>query len=232
MFEKIYEFRYSDLNRYSNIKESTVLDLFQDISGLHVTQVGLPPEKLAEMSMVFLLEGWHVRFDEPLSRNSNVTVTTGIMEMTSLRSTRKYEIFQNGKCAVTGTAVWYAINTDKMRIMRVPDELFGMFDCIDEEDNGLPYISLRPSTEHTLVGEKKIENRDLDTNHHLNNVKSVEIALDFLPDDFKITELCVKYRKEILKGETIKIYSHSSEEGTFLEIVNENGDVCVIVGVK
>lgn len=231
MFSNKYSFRYGDLDSSGKIKVSTILDLLQDISGLHLTDCGVPPEKLSEMNLAFLLEGWHVRFEKPLDR-SDATVSTGIMRMTDIRTNRKYEIHQNGDCAVRGTAVWYAVDTERMRVARLSDDFFGIFDCISEEDNNLPYISLRPGKDLEFIGERVVEKRDLDTNHHLNNVKSVEIVLDFLPDDFLISELSVKYRKEILKNENIKIFSKQTDDAVAFEVVNEAGDVCIMVEAR
>lgn len=232
MFEKRYEFTYGDLNCDGKIRVSTILDCLQDISGLHSDACGVGTPKLKELSMVWLLEGWRVRFESPFDKDKDAITFTGIMKMTDLRSYRKYEMYQHGERKITASGVWYAVDTEKMRIKRIPEIFMDAFESIDEEDNGLEYVSLRGAKEKTLVGEKDVEKRDLDTNQHLNNVKSVEIALDFIPDGFKIEELSVKYRKEILKGEHIRIYESNTAEGTQLEILNESDDVCVIVDVK
>ncbi len=232
MFEKVYEFTYGDLNCDGDIRVSTILDCLQDISGLHSTAYGVGTPKLKEHSMVWLLEGWRVRFDAPFDKDKTASAFTGIMEMTDFRSYRKYEMYQDGERKLTATGVWYAVDTEKMRIKRIPEIFADAFESVTEEDNSLPYVSLRSAREKTCVGEKDVEKRDLDTNHHLNNVKSVEIALDFLDDKFKVEEFSVKYRKEIRKGEHIRIYESKTETGVQLEILNEADDVCVIVDVK
>ena len=52
---------------------------------------------------------------------------------------------------------------------------------------------------------------------------------NFVPDNFEISELQVKYRKELKAGEPIKIYGKQMDNGYYYEIQNENNDFCVLV---
>ena len=229
MFIKEYELRYSDIDNCGKIKTSTVLDLLQDISIAHADYVGLDSQKFRSVSVACLLAGWRVRFIKPLDDRKKVTVRTGLMNTTKCEATRKYEIWQNDECKVIATGVWFTVNTEKMKIARVVDELFAVFESVSEEDNHLPCAKLKPEEGAVLLGETCVQRRDLDTNNHMNNVKSVEEVLNFVPDNFEISELQVKYRKELKAGEPIKIYGKQMDNGYYYEIQNENNDFCVLV---
>ena len=151
------------------------------------------------------------------------------MSITKCEAYRKYEIWQNGECKVIATAVWFTVNTEKMRIARVTEELFTAFESTSEEDNNLPCEKLRPKKNPVLLGKTVVGKRDLDTNNHMNNVKSVETVLNYIPDDFKISELQVKYRKEIKGGEKIKILGNIENGEFYAEIRNENDDLCILM---
>lgn len=228
MFSKEYEFRYGDLDCNGNIKVSAILELLQDISVRHSDSAGstaVMPDNTA-----WLLDGWRVKILNHVKQDK-VTINTGIMDMTGIRSPRKYEVYQEGKLCVIATAVWYLVDMEKRRIMKVPPEVSGAFDCVSEEDNGLPHVSLKPISDGETYTSRSIERRDLDTNRHLNNVKAVDIALESIPDEFAFTELLVKYRKEILKDEEIRISSVTEEDSVQIELANGNGESCVLVKV-
>lgn len=229
MFSIDYNFRYSDVDKDGRIKISTVLDLLQDVSIAHANFAGLGSERLAKEKIAFLLDGWRVRFDKPFDKSKNVTVKTGIMRIRKCETLRKYEIWQSGECKVTGTAVWYSVNTEKRVIARLAEEFYSDFDNIAEEDNGLEYVSLRPERSAEFRADAKVAGRDIDTNHHMNNVKSVELILDFLPDGFEASELQVKYRKELREAEEVKICGTQTDDGYYLEIKNAEDKPCVIV---
>ena len=229
MYIKDYEFRYSDIDKDGNIKVSTVLDLLQDISIAHTAKVGLNTDKMRSMSVACLLEGWRIRFDEPLTADKKVTVETGITQIHRCESIRRYEIRQGGRCKVTATAVWFTVDIAQMKIIRIPQIFFEVYESTSEPDNGLKYIKLRPQKDSVLFGEAKVESRDLDTNNHMNNAKSVEVAMNFLPQDFDISELRIKYCKELKKNENIRIFSNQADTQFHCEIRNENDEPCVII---
>ena len=230
LFEKKYEFRYGDMDKNGNIKTAAILDVLQDISISHSADVGLGLNELYSRSLAWLLEGWRVKFSEPLS-TSEITVKTGIMKMHHFSSYRKYEIWQDGKCKVTGTASWFSVNTKTLRAVIVPEEISSAYGCTDEPENGLPFLKLRPKEGPEFVSENPVAKRDLDTNNHMNNVKSAEIALELLPDGADIDELQVTYRKAIQPEDTVKQCGCKTDEGHYIELKNGNDETCVLVNV-
>lgn len=232
MFEKNYELRYSDMDRKGEIKKSAVIDLLQDISIAHSNFVGLDSAKYAELRIACLLANWNVKFLKSLVPYEEVTVKTGITKLTKFETYRKYEIWQCGECKVIATALWFTVNTETMRICRDTEQIFSVFECVTEEDNNLPCDKLRPLENAEYIGETTVEKRDLDTNNHMNNVKSVEVALNRMPEDFDLSQIQVKYRKELKEGETVKIFSRKTQEELYLELRNDNNDICVLIYCK
>lgn len=229
MYSKDYELRYSDMDTSCNIKKSAVIDLLQDVSINHANSVGLDHDKFESVCVACLLANWRIKFLKPLIPFECVTVKTGIMKITKCETYRKYEIWQNGECKVVATALWFMVNTQTMRISRMTEELFSVFECVTEEDNNLPCDKLRPEENAEFIGSTTVEKRDLDSNNHMNNVKSVEVALNRVPQDYDFCEIQVKYRKELKEGEAISVYGKDIENGLYREIRNANGDVCVLI---
>lgn len=232
MFVKDYELRYSDIDINGNVKKSAIIDLLQDISIAHADHVGLDAKKLKSVSVACLLAGWRIKFINTVDSGEKVTVKTGLMQITKCEAYRKYEMWQGEECKVIATAIWFTVNTEKMRVARVTEELFTVFESVTEEDNNLSCHKLRTMEDVEFVGKTVVEKRDLDTNNHMNNVKSVEVALNRMPEDFEIGELQVKYRKELKEGEVIKIYRKICENSVYFEIRNESEQACVLVYVS
>lgn len=229
MFSKYYSFKYSDLDNAGNVKPSTIMDLLQDASIFHSASVGYTLPKMKEISIAMLLRGWRVKFTEPVSFDAEAEVKTGIVKAQRCDVIRKYEIWQNGKCKVTGSAHWFSFDFSKERIVRLPEEIINAYDCVNEEDNNLPILNLRPDTDAKLQGETTITKKYLDTNNHVNNVKSIEIALDYLPVGFKISELSVIYQKEMHLGDKVLIYTKSTNQEFTAELRNEKNEPCVLL---
>lgn len=232
MFKKDYEFRYSDLNAKNQIKPTAVVDLLQDISICHSEHAGLGAVKMKEMKTACLLEGWRIRFCAPIDPHKKVVVSTGITDVTACEILRRYEIHQTGELKVSASAVWFTVNTEKMRIMRVPSAFKTEFECISEPANDLPFERFKPETEIKIFDRFKVQSRDLDTNHHVNNMKSAEIGLCLLPADFNISELTIRYRKELSINDEIVLCKKKTDYGYCCELKNRDGDACVLLKAK
>jgi len=231
MFVKSYALRYSDIAYDGTLKTTAVLDLLQDISISHADSVGLDAKTLHACSVACLLASWRVQLMENFDVNMPIEVETGLMEVGKCEAFRKYIMRQGGVIKSIATAVWFTVNTETMRIARVADELFTAFDCVDEEDNGLLSVRLKPEKDLEPLKETVVAVHDLDTNRHMNNVKSVEYALDCLPADIEIRELQVKYRKELKAGDTICICGKRTDTGFVAEVQNEQDESCVLVHI-
>jgi len=231
MFSKEYEFRYGDLDKNGNIKIGAMMELLQDISFAHASFVGWDWKDLKDESVACLLGGWRVRIKKPLDE-SCVTVKTGVMSIRKYEALRKYEIWQNDECKVIATALWFTVDIKLRKIIPVPQSFIDAFECIDEEDNGLTYEKLRPNKDLIFLDEFKVSASDIDTNNHLNNVKSVEKMLNLLPDNFEIMEFCIRYRKEIKADECVKIYGSQNDKKCCFEIRNDDGLPCVWIDVN
>ena len=53
------------------------------------------------------------------------------------------------------------------------------------------------------AGPVVIAKHHIDTNHHVNNAKYVEIAREVLPGDIEITELRIEYKKAAVFGDSV-----------------------------
>lgn len=229
MFSAEYKLRYSDKDKNGGTKISTILDLLQDISIAHSDSAGLDLEYLEKQHIAFLLDGWRVKFIEPVNNNSKLQVNTGIMRFHKFETVRKYEIVQDDNCKVIATGFWYSVNTEKRTIERLDEDFYSGFANLCERDNGFEYTNLRPDKTAEYVASGKVCGRDIDTNNHMNNVKAVEFMLDYLPKNFEISELRVKYRKELLENEEIKIFSARIDDGYYVEIRNSDNKPCVLL---
>ena len=229
MFSKEYHFKYGDIDFSGGVKLAAVLELLQDVSILHSAYVGYDLAKMQEISLAMLLRGWRIRLSEPLIHTLPAEFRTGIMKVQRCDVIRKYEILQEGRVKGIATAGWFSFDTYKKTIIRVPEEINSTYDTIDEPDNGFPLVRLRPSEDMEFAGEFTVRKRDIDTNNHMNNVKSVEAALDWFPDENDFSELQVVYLRELHRDDTVSVFVNNDSGGFTAQLRNKNGEVCVIV---
>ena len=105
-----------------------------------------------------------------------------------------------GNLILKGTSEWVLIDAKKQRVSKITEEManeYGMVSksAFDEQINGK--ISVPDSMRK--IYEYKATRRDIDANHHVNNVNYLELAYDAFPEevdiDFKNFE--IYYKKQI-----------------------------------
>lgn len=231
MYERVYTLRYGDLDRKGNAKLGTIFDILQDISTRHSEDIGYDMKKLYSMNIAFLLKGWRIRILEPFNYYSDIVARTGIMKIRHFETIRKYELWQDGVLKLIGTGNWMPVNTETKRIMVCPDEIKEAYECIEEKDNNIPFIRVREEENAECIGSFKIQKRDIDTNGHVNNVKSIELAMEGIDDKFGYREIQVTYVKELKINEEIFLFVNNKDDSYQTELKDSDGKACVLINV-
>jgi len=225
MFEKEYNFGFSSLGKDYKVTVGAVMNVLQDVSFEHAEQVGIDYERLENDSLALLLAGWRVQFHKRLNRGKAVA-KTGITEVRSCDAVRRYELWQDGECKAMATAIWFTVDTNEHKVIRVPEDYVAAFESVDEEDNGLSYGRIIPDKSSELLDEFGIEPRDIDANNHFNNVKYIEKILNFVPREYDIDELRIKYRCELGVKDIARVYGKKSDNSFYFEIRNAEDVLC------
>ena len=232
MYSKNYSLRYSDVDFNNKVKLSAILDILQEVSICHSDEMGYTREKLSAMSVAWLLSGWKIKIISQIDLQKPITAKTAITEINNIQITRKYEIVQDDECKIIASAEWFTVDTERLALARIPFEIKEYYEKIVEESNGFNIIRLRPDADVKEIDSIKITNRDLDTNKHLNNVKSAEILLDYLPDGMDVNEFQITYKKQLYKGDNARICTNHTAENFMAELKSEDNEPCVLINVK
>ncbi len=63
----------------------------------------------------------------------------------------------------------------------------------------------------------------LDTNHHVNNGQYVNMAMEYLPDDFAIRQMRAEYKKQAFLDDVLQPYVVQTENGYIICLQDEEG---------
>lgn len=69
----------------------------------------------------------------------------------------------------------------------------------------MEYASRKIILPETFAGEEAfpVQKHHLDTNHHVNNCQYIQMAMDYLPLDFKIRQMRAEYKQQARLHDTI-----------------------------
>lgn len=144
---------------------------------------------------------WKIKVYKRPRWNTEVTVKTWAREFLKVSSWRDFEAYDNdGNLIVIGTTEWVLIDVKTGSIAKIPDKLREDYKLLnkkvfDEEISG----KLKPEEKMKKIYEYTGDRRDIDANHHVNNVVYLELAYDAFPNDvkFNFSNIEIHYKKQI-----------------------------------
>ena len=227
MFGHTYETRYGDYKNFDEIKKSALLDIVQDVAIKHSQSLGYGLLALRDMELAWFLQGIKVRFEKPVSILHPVTVHTAVKDMRGFISDRGCILTQNGVVVGKTVASWFLIDTQTMKLRRIPEDMTLAYGAHDFND---PFFSYKKivSCEAPVVGSIKISNKDIDTNKHLNNQKGAELLMDALPYDFSFTDMNVLYKASTYLGDELEVCRKEIENGYYVHMQTKDKKICVM----
>lgn len=144
---------------------------------------------------------WKIKVYKRPRWNTEVTVKTWAREFLKVSSWRDFEAYDNeGNLIVIGTTEWVLIDVKTASIAKIPDKLREDYKLVNkkvfaEEISG----KLKPEEDMEKIYEYTADKRDIDANHHVNNVVYLELAYDAFPYDEKLnfSNIEIHYKKQI-----------------------------------
>ena len=77
-----------------------------------------------------------------------------------------------------------------------------------------------------------VQKHHLDTNHHVNNCQYVQMAMDYLPEKFKIHQMRAEYKQQARLNDVICPASAADDNRTTILLNDQKGDPYAVVEFK
>lgn len=227
MFTHTYETRYGDFKDFETVKVGSVLDIVQDISTKEAESCGFGIDKMCELNMAWLMQGINVCFLKSVKTHTPIEAFTAVQRLKGAISERCCLLKQDGEIVAKTVANWFLVDTNKLKVCRIPNELHECYVCHNFKDDFFEYVRPRLHEFECPEYTVRVSMRDIDTNNHLNNQKSAEILMDALPVDFRFNNMKILYKKAAYIGDELGVCVKQLEDGYYVHLQNKNNDLCV-----
>ena len=209
------------------LKISSIFNYMQDTAAANADELGLGYDHLMPLDLAWILSWVKVEIDEYPVYGQEVLLNTWPKCSYKLYSMRDFRIKSNdNKIMCRATTAWLPINTKTKRVTGIqnlpaPIPYNPELIAVDE----FPSKIISPDTKQILF-TKKFRYNDLDINHHVNNVKYVEMILDcFSLDHYKrmsIRNISVSFLSESFYDDEIEVSISNDDKNRmhFVEGVN------------
>ena len=207
--------RYSETDEKGLLTLPGILNYFQDCCTFHSEDIGQGMDVLKKRSRVWMLSSWQVVIDRYPAMGEKLVISTAPYDFKGFIGMRNFTLdTMDGERLAWANTYWTHINTATgLPAKLTSEDTEGYINAARLEMDYAPRkISLPEKREK--MNEIVIQKHHLDTNHHVNNCQYVQIAEDFLPEDFEIRQMRAEYKKQALLGDEI-IPQVSHAEGIY-----------------
>ena len=217
---------YPDVDMDFKLTIPGALRMMQEAAIYHSDQSGYSINTREKTRVHWIIVGWRVQMLAQVGWGEELYVDTWPRTMSRVTSERDFRISNDrGEVVCIATSNWILVNLDTGRAARVTPEIAAAYelDPTPVFPEPMPELKLDAGVE-TYVG--KVLRRDIDSNHHVNNLIYLDYAKQALPEDVYLKPfrgLYAKYSRELLLGDVFRCIYHCEDGCHTVELLGETG---------
>ncbi len=235
---KDYEIKFHEVDCKNRLKETVLLNFFQDIAADNAEKIGVGYSKIQDKNIGWFLTKYHIKIFKSLKNEGKITLSTQSRGAIKITCFRDFDILNCNKEKIgEATSSWILADLKTGTIIP-PSQVF-------EELPSVSRSELR-STFPKILQPKRIDFQktftatfnDLDVNQHVNNAIYLTWADDVLPLELltstRIEELEIQYKQQVKYNDKVIISAEFDEENNIIteELKKKDGEIVCSIRQK
>lgn len=221
MFSYETKVRYSEVDTKKKLKIPELVNYLQDVCVFHSEAVGAGLDYTEAVGRVWMLGAWRIEFLEDIYFMDDIKLSTWPNGFKAFMGTRSFMIEKAGKVCVKADSSWMLYSIKEGRLVKAVDEDTKFYPCEPPLDMERCKRKLEKKGNLTGVKEFVIPTSYIDTNGHVNNGKYVQMAIDSVKPDGKISVLEAEYKMAAKLGDKVFCHVFTDENEVFVEMKND-----------
>ena len=211
MYEYKKRIEFCDIDENNRLSAKGLIRILGEVAGVHSESLGYGLNHVPQTHLTWMLLNWKIQIFLRPSWNTDLLVKTWARNFSKISSNRDFSVYDNDNNLVAkASSKWVLIDSERFTPVRITEEIhntfveynFSVFDTEVNDKEKEPEGS-------NFVYNYKIKRRDIDTNHHVNNLYYLDYAYDSLPKNLwnvPFDNIEIIYKKQIKLNDTIKCF--------------------------
>lgn len=214
IIKRKYLVSIKDVGTSNLITNRGFLRLLEDIACVHSDIAGYGINQMSQTHLSWVLLHWKVRIFKRVSYNSTVTIHTWSRNSNKCTTYRDFEMYdENDNLICIASTKWTLVSAETGRIAKITPEII---ECYTPEDNKNVFGELdiaklqEPENINNPSYTFTVQRRDIDINHHMNNLFYFDYAIEALPqevyENLNCNEFEIMYKNGAKLGNTVNCF--------------------------
>lgn len=225
IYTKKFEVSFSDIDQDNKLSNKGILRMMQEIAMMHSDSLGYGLNDTAKTGYAWLILNWKLKVFSRPKWKTTLTINTWSKSINPLFAYRDIEIYDDKNNLVAiASSKWLLFDINKQSFCKITPEIKEIFPNVDKSVFEEKFNEkLKEPENSSFVLEYTIQRRDIDTNHHVNNLNYLDFAYEALPEDVykngSFNNVEIMYKHEAKLGDTLMIYySHTDQDEYIITI--------------
>ncbi len=236
-FDKQYELRYFEMNKFGVASPTTILTLLEETAADHCGNIDYNLYQLAEKNIGWVLLGGVMQMERYPIYKEKITIRTWLSKYSSIKGCRE-NIIYDAQNNIIGRAkgLWVFFDINKRRPVRIFDDIIKKWSFCSMESISVVPLKQMTTIEHPdYEAQFKVHKADTDLIKHVNNIKYLEWLLESVPmeitDNYYLHTINGKFISEIYYGQSvISSTKKSSDDQSFIHAITtaDTNKICAV----
>lgn len=233
---EIFKVTLPDVGEKNRLTNKAILRMLQEIACIHSSYANFGVNDAEKTGTAWILLNWKLQvFSRPIW-NTKLKVNTWSSNQNHFSFYRDFEVFDdNNQLVAIATSKWVLYDINKGSLVKITDDIKSRYIHIDKHVFETKMTEkLKEPENNVLTTEYTVCRRDIDTNHHVNNLNYLDFAYEALPEDiffnsdFKNVE--IMYKHEAKLGDKLLFYFAHQNGSNIVTIKTKNDNKlnCII----
>lgn len=218
--------RYSEADETGRLSLLALMDYLQDCSTFQSETLGVGIDHLRNAHIGWFVANWEIEIHDLPRFYDRIVISTWSYDITKTYGFRNFTIENpEGYVYVRADSLWFVFDTIHNRPMKIPSEEAAPYNAQAGSRLAMPPLERKIAVKGTGYPTRPttVSEQHLDTNHHVNNARYVQIAAEALDERFQIATLQVQYRTAAVLGDTITPVVYDTGEGHIVDLTDGAG---------
>lgn len=222
--------RFSEIGEDRKMSLNSILNYYQDCSNFHSEEVGLGLSHLEAKKRAWMLSSWQICVNRYPVMGEPLVVSTWAYDFKGFYGYRNFLMkTEEGELLSYANSLWIFIDTETGSPARIDSEEAEGY--VTEEKFPMEYAPRKvpvPKDGDHMQGFT-VKHHHLDVYHHVNNGQYIQMAREFLPDNFIIHQMRAEYKKQAVLDSVVIPVVHKEENSYTVALCAEDGSPYAVV---
>lgn len=223
--------RYSEVNSKRQLTLSALLDYLQDCCSFQSEELGIGLDYLVREQVGWVLSSWEIEIARYPKMGEELRVHTWPYGFKGFYGYRNFLVEDGQGLVARANSIWVFMDTKRMRPVRITDAMIQAYqNSFDEQlDGQWSERKLEFPPDGQKMEPVQVARFHIDTNAHMNNGRYVQVAEEYLPEDFEVGSLRVEYKKAARLGDVLYPAVTTEQDAVAVVLAEESGKPYAVV---